>query len=81
LSFLKKAKLAMESGSKVLTNLAAGEELLVSDEVAQKRMEVCKGCPHFVITLGQPRCNECSCLMALKTKLAGMKCPLHKWEE
>lgn len=79
MSFLKKAKLALESGSTVITNLVAGEELTVSSEVAHKRLEVCKGCPHFEPKL--ERCNECGCLQKLKTKLAGMKCPLGKWEE
>ena len=79
MSFLNKAKLALESGSKIVSNIVNGEELTVSAEVSEKRMSVCKGCPHFEPVL--QRCNECGCMQKLKTRLAGMKCPLGKWEE
>lgn len=79
MSFLKKAKLALESGTTIAKNVISGEEITVSAEVVEKRLEVCKGCPHFEPKL--ERCMECGCFMKIKSGLAGMKCPLNKWEQ
>lgn len=79
MSFLKKAQLAIESGTAIISNIAAGEPIAVDDAEAERRMDVCKTCPSYVETLDVPRCNDCGCLMSLKTKLADMKCPQDKW--
>jgi hypothetical protein len=50
----------------------------VSKEIAEERMEICKGCPRLIQATKQ--CKECGCIMVLKTKLASAFCPIGKWE-
>ena len=47
----------------------------VETEVAEQRMAICRECP--MLQLGV--CQECHCVMALKTKLPNAECPQHKW--
>jgi hypothetical protein len=47
----------------------------VETVVAAQRMAICNDCP--MLSLGV--CQECHCVMALKTKLPNAACPLHKW--
>ena len=47
------------------------------EEVAQYRLEICKGCDFF-----RPRtqtCKKCGCFMAAKSMLQNAKCPIGKW--
>jgi hypothetical protein len=53
------------------------KELIVDDELAKKRMEICKACPHFISLTTQ--CKKCGCIMAAKTKLKNATCPIGKW--
>jgi len=50
----------------------------VETQIAEKRLEICKGCDKFIKATTQ--CKECGCIMKLKTKLPNASCPLHKWE-
>lgn len=45
--------------------------------VAQKRLEICRGCEHF-IKLTQ-MCSHCGCIMPAKTLLNHADCPVDKW--
>lgn len=56
-----------------------GEELIVSKEEKERRLNICKGCEHYTELCGQPRCNECGCMMLIKTELTTAKCPCNKW--
>lgn len=49
----------------------------VQTEVAEKRLEICRGCPHFIKATTQ--CKECGCFMTAKTKLPNASCPIGKW--
>lgn len=49
----------------------------VHSEVAEKRMEICRGCEHFISATST--CKECGCFMTAKTKLPNAYCPIHKW--
>ena len=49
----------------------------VSEELAEERFNVCKGCPEFIKISGQ--CKKCACFMAVKTKYEAAKCPIEKW--
>jgi len=49
----------------------------VATEVAQKRLDICKGCDHFIKVTAQ--CKKCSCFMTAKTKLPHAECPIGKW--
>ena len=44
---------------------------------SDSRFDTCKQCDRLSEHTYQ--CAECGCFMALKTKLAAAKCPLHKW--
>ena len=49
----------------------------VSEELAEERFNICKGCPEFIKISGQ--CKKCACFMAIKTKYEAAKCPIGKW--
>jgi uncharacterized paraquat-inducible protein A len=49
----------------------------VSDEVYNKRMDICKSCEFFFKPTSQ--CKKCGCLMHLKSKLPHATCPIGKW--
>jgi hypothetical protein len=53
--------------------------LFVSEEVQQKRLNVCKDCPWF--DPEQTRCKHCGCFLESKVKFSLESCPLKKWEE
>lgn len=56
-----------------------GESLLVSAEVKEQRMEICRGCDQY--DPEQIRCINCGCMLEYKTGFALDSCPLGKWEE
>lgn len=49
----------------------------MSEELAQKRMEVCSSCEHLIQLTKQ--CKKCGCFMPMKTKLQDATCPVGKW--
>lgn len=49
----------------------------VEDEIAKKRLDICKACPELIELTTQ--CKKCGCLMNQKTKLPNAECPLGKW--
>jgi len=48
-----------------------------SEELAEYRLEICKGC-EFYRKLSNT-CKKCGCFMKLKTTLEHAKCPIGKW--
>jgi len=74
-----KVKAAIESAKTVAKNAMEGKDLTVSEQSFNSRMECCGKCDKHVKSLNQ--CGECGCFLAVKAKLAGMKCPLGKWAE
>lgn len=46
-------------------------------ELADKRLQICLGCPELIKLTKQ--CKKCGCIMSLKTKLEAATCPLGKW--
>jgi len=46
-------------------------------EEAERRFEICKGCPEIVELTST--CKKCGCFMYMKTKLAEANCPIGKW--
>ena len=79
MSLLNKVKLALESASAIAKNVADGEEIKVSDEEKQKRIDICSTCPSLKDFAGQMQCGECGCFLKVKAGLNSMKCPLNKW--
>lgn len=55
------------------------EALLVSDEIKENRMQICRECDHY--DSEQIRCKECGCMLEYKTRFSLDSCPLKKWEE
>ena len=51
--------------------------LVVSDEIYNKRLEICKSCSKF--DEKQNRCIECGCYLPAKAKFILDDCPLNKW--
>jgi predicted Zn-ribbon and HTH transcriptional regulator len=47
------------------------------DDVAEKRLEICKQCPELLSVTTQ--CKKCGCFMNAKVKLEAARCPLEKW--
>jgi hypothetical protein len=55
------------------------QESKVSENVLNKRLDVCYICPQFIKATKQ--CKKCGCFMSLKAKLENATCPLNKWPE
>lgn len=77
MSFLKKIKLAIETGTDVANDIINNKEVLASEEENQHRLSICESCPYFIKET--KRCNECGCFMKLKTHLKSAKCPCGNW--
>ena len=56
-------------------------KILVTTEEVEKRLAICNTCPNkkeeylTKIIL----CDLCGCVISLKTKINGQKCPINKW--
>lgn len=50
----------------------------VSEDVAEKRFDICISCPKLIKLTSQ--CKECGCIMNAKVKLPNASCPLGKWD-
>ena len=47
-----------------------------SGDLAAKRMAICQKCDYY----GKySRCMKCGCILPVKTRIPGMKCPIGKW--
>lgn len=44
-------------------------------ELKEKRMAICKECPHSRLNL----CKQCGCVIPFKTALLNSKCPIGNW--
>jgi hypothetical protein len=52
-----------------------------SENIAKRRMSVCKKCPYFKIHEdGGKHCNACGCDLSIKTTVATEWCPEKKWD-
>jgi hypothetical protein len=49
----------------------------VEQEVADRRLDICRSCPELVKITQQ--CKKCGCFMTAKTKYEAAKCPIGKW--
>lgn len=48
-----------------------------TDELAEERFKICKGCPELIKLTRQ--CKKCGCFMFAKTKIKAAACPIGKW--
>lgn len=72
MSFAQKLKDRMNQ-----MNLAKVAATIADDDIAEKRLSICKECPFFVSATSQ--CKKCGCFMQAKTRMSGAKCPISKW--
>ena len=71
---------------KSLKAFLKGKHVIVPQDVAQERWEICKQCPKLLYDETNPdtnkkdgRCTECGCFMNVKTHYATAECPIGKW--
>ena len=65
-----------------------GSQTITTQEVAERRWEICKECPHLLYDQVNPdtnkrdgRCTHCGCFMNVKVHYAVAECPIGKWDE
>ena len=63
-----------------------GSQVITTQEIAEKRWEICKQCPHLLYDQVNPdtnkkdgRCTHCGCFMNVKVHYAVAECPIDKW--
>ena len=63
-----------------------GKHVIVPQDIAQERWEICKQCPKLLYDETNPdtnkvdgRCIECGCFMNVKVHYATAECPISKW--
>ena len=73
---------------KSLKAFMKGKHVIVPQEVAEERWEICKQCPQLLYDEVNPdtdkkdgRCTECGCFMNVKTHYATAECPKGYWKK
>lgn len=74
---LQKLKGMSETITDSIGEMAKGKNIFCDSSVANKRMQICHSCPHFVQSTSQ--CAKCGCFMSAKTRLSQSQCPVGKW--
>jgi Family of unknown function (DUF6171) len=49
----------------------------VSEEEAERRLEICRSCDEFIPE--KMGCRKCGCRLRVKTAWRAVKCPIDKW--
>ena len=65
-----------------------GEQVITTQEEAERRWEICKGCKFLLYDQTNPdtnkkdgRCSHCACFMNVKVHYASAECPIGKWDK
>ena len=65
-----------------------GSQVIAPQEIAEKRWEICKQCPHLLYDETNPdtgrkdgRCTHCGCFMNVKVHYAVAECPIDRWPD
>lgn len=61
----------------IAKNMVEGKNQHVSEDIKNKRQEICDSCPKLIQITKQ--CSECLCFTEFKTKFKQEQCPLDKW--
>ena len=71
-----------------LKSFIKGKQVITTQEEAERRWEICKGCPYLKYDETNPdtnkkdgRCTHCACFMNVKVHYASAECPINKWEK
>lgn len=51
--------------------------IMVSDDIRDSRLTTCNSCAYRIESVNL--CSKCGCFLPAKTKLAGVSCPIGKW--
>lgn len=57
--------------------ITLGGPVTVTEDVFDRRIAVCKACPHYI----SPQCSVCLCVIDLKARLTTEKCPKNLWTQ
>ena len=72
-----------ETLQNVLNTAAKNKVILVTEEQALARLDICLQCEFFITQLENSimpaRCAKCGCGMKFKARLAAAHCPINKW--
>jgi hypothetical protein len=63
--------------SEVGQDVVKGESILCSEEMVQKRLDICNDCSQF--NKESKRCYLCGCFMEYKIRFTSSTCPASKW--
>ena len=65
-----------------------GKQVIVPQEIAEERWDICKQCEFLKYDVTNPdtnkkdgRCTECGCFMNVKVHYATAECPIDKWKQ
>ena len=61
--------------------LAKKANPIATDEIIQKRRDICQSCEHRRVehVTQTPLCDKCGCVIKWKTAASGQSCPEKKW--
>lgn len=48
-------------------------------DLATRRLAICKKCKHAIKWIGQDICDQCGCILESKTRVKDEHCELCKW--
>lgn len=72
-----KVKNLFYSIKNIATDAINGEEVIVDENVYQKRIEICMNCTY--ISENKTTCTQCGCVVELKAKFKSNRCPKKYW--
>ena len=65
-----------------------GSQVITTQEEAERRWKICKGCEFLLYDETNPdtnkkdgRCSHCACFMNVKVHYASAECPIDKWKK
>lgn len=77
-SLSQQANNIKKSALSTLKGIMRGESIFASEEIKNKRLEICNSCDRN--DKKQGRCLECGCVLEWKIPMALSECPIQKWD-
>ena len=74
-TFFDQIKNLSQSAKDIVYDAVTGNQIVVSEEVKQNRMDICNSCEKN----DGGKCRACGCFLEVKTKFASSYCPIMKW--
>ena len=74
-SLIEMGKNLISTATNAAKDVAAGNNPSATEEQANSRLQICRGCEHYV----SERCTQCGCYMSVKTYIRAASCPVGKW--